>query len=506
VDAPLLIDLIPSWTTSRLHELLTRGAAALNEETQQAIEDELTRRGEDVPPNPAISDLDERLQTWSDKELLAAYLVPVGAYDYRERYAIEAELARRQAESGQDLMGVPPASDATLPASLSAGMRAISLHTGSMIVRTFALGFLMFALLMGVGVFASSGGWGVVTVEMLIPPFFVANGALIVSCTYGLARDGLSLARGLPPGPRAADRPARRATWLIWGMLWLALLGCAIVLAAVSPWLLIPGAALWGLALASAVICQLLVLERGLTPLAALVALGSMLRGRPLHMLWLGAGWSMAWVLFFLLPMLIPICGACLGMLLALVLLPVTAGGLAQAYAALSGGFPPPGAPAPRWSFPGEPLPRWLLPMSSLLLTISLWALSGGAVFAVNVAQDLSVAYAGLFGWAPTAVFGGVAALPLLVTLGLLARARRIGGGVVLDETGLRVDVTDRWAGREIPWERVTGFRLSGAGVRFVLRRRPWSVWTGPLVRVRELEAHVLVTQLEAWNVRRDGA
>lgn len=151
---------------------------------------------------------------------------------------------------------------------------------------------------------------------------------------------------------------------------------------------------------------------------------------------------------------------------------------------------------------PGPTPPRWLKALQLLLVAPALaWAEdpSGAGQATVSLVTQLST----LPWWVGLGAFGGVFLIPSLGAFLLARHEAWIRGSCDIDQVGVRLGVTERWRGQEIPWERVRGFRVRSDGVRLALdTRKPLLRLFGPLVRTQDRQTHELVEQLEAMGLR----
>ena len=161
-----------------------------------------------------------------------AYLDPHDPYDWRQRGAIEAELAAR-GSSDREVPLVPTlvrgegfSTGGTLQRSLSAGFAALSQRAGGLLGRTLLLGLAWFGLTIGLGLAASNLRGIALVNNITVPLYFVAGGALLVWVHFDLARLGLSAhRRTIASRGRRVDR---LGAWVTCGLVWLVLLGVTL--------------------------------------------------------------------------------------------------------------------------------------------------------------------------------------------------------------------------------------------------------------------------------------
>lgn len=494
-----------------------------------------------------LGDLDAWAGRQSDDALLRRYFLPAGPPDVRLRAAVGRELearvgappaaslsdealldyARRAEDplAARDLRdelrrrGLPPVDvrpEARVGAVLreawrarrGAGLLVSAIYAAGLVVSTFA----------GCSACAVAGGGPAGAFV-----WFLVGQLLASYLSVGLLGLALDVARGLPVTVDdvfvAPDR-AYGPGLVVWALAWLA--GAAAVVAAVAaveatPPALRPGGAVFavglGLPLAAlagaAGLALCLVIDRGLDPVAAGLALVERTRGHQLRLL--VAGWAALGVVAGLhVAVAIVADGAGAPWILLLVLVfgePVVAAALllllAQAYRALTGplddGLAPFRRPRPEPAPPdapvlakGEGAPPWMA-TTGLLLLLPTVATAGVGTAAIARAA----AAVGLSRPEVAAAVAGATLVPLAAALILLVRAHALGRVAVVDADGVRLDPNDRWPGTRLPWDRIEGFRLVDRGVLLVVRGRPWTRLVGPVLPCRDAAVEPVVAALE---------
>lgn len=167
---------------------------------------------------------------------------------------------------------------------------------------------------------------------------------------------------------------------------------------------------------------------------------------------------------------------------------------------------------------PPTPQPRELAPRAPLRATATPiptwhWLLGVGAVFALGATPELDTLEwlrpeleQALGPVEPRLLAIGafsLAALPV-VTLGVLAFAWHTRRrSSLVDAEGLLLDHGPRWRGERLAWRQLLGYRVRADGVALVIARRPWSRVWGQLVPLTSEDVSRFVQVLDEQGVRR---
>lgn len=119
-----------------------------------------------------------------------------------------------------------------------------------------------------------------------------------------------------------------------------------------------------------------------------------------------------------------------------------------------------------------------------------------------ELGKDL-VAFGGIEPWMLISAALGLSLTPWAALLILVAIENATQRGALVDAHGVLFDHSPTWRGERLVWDDMLGFRLTDAGVRLVVRRRPWTRLVGPTIPCLGRAQHELIETLERRGVRR---
>lgn len=158
-------------------------------------------------------------------------------------------------------------------------------------------------------------------------------------------------------------------------------------------------------------------------------------------------------------------------------------------------------ARAEGWLFvAAPPSSPWLRRL--LLLAAAACAGAPDPEHLVNAGNELLLQTA-LDPWMVVSLAAGLTLAPWAALLTLTALENATHRGALLDAHGVLFDHSPTWRGARLAWDAVLGFRISGQGVRLVVRGRPWTRFVGPTIPCEGQLMHEVVETLERRGVQR---
>lgn len=158
-------------------------------------------------------------------------------------------------------------------------------------------------------------------------------------------------------------------------------------------------------------------------------------------------------------------------------------------------------ARAEGWLLAPAPAPSPWLRRAMLIAALPIIGFPGGDRVAA-LGKSL-ISQGGIERWMVVSVAVGLAAAPWAALLTLVLLEDALQRGALLDAHGVLFDHSSMWRGARVTWDSMLGFRITEAGVRLVVRGRPWTRFVGPTIPCEGKLLHEIVETLERRGVRR---
>jgi hypothetical protein len=150
---------------------------------------------------------------------------------------------------------------------------------------------------------------------------------------------------------------------------------------------------------------------------------------------------------------------------------------------------------------PAALAPRWL-EAASLLFLVPPLLVGASPVTAVQLGEIIANTI-GVSDYGGIAIGLSFLTGPVFAGLVILLYRRTHYRSALLDEQGAVFGRTESWRGARVAWKDVSGFEITGDGVRLRLQRRPWTRWLGPVVKSDDRLTHEVVLLLEKRGIPR---